>query len=55
MRQQPRTLQIGDNILCSDGEVLGKCKECRADAIQYNDNGDLMCDDCLIEYYSDDE
>lgn len=49
-RRQPKTLKIGGTIYWSSGDDLGECK-CGDPAFSYNENGDLFCEDCLIEWH----
>jgi hypothetical protein len=48
---KPKSLKIGEILYWNDGSDLGECNECDEKAFSYNEDGHLLCEDCLIEWH----
>jgi uncharacterized Zn ribbon protein len=46
-----RKLTIGVITYWNLGSDLGACDECGNKAFSYNENGDLFCKKCLVEWH----
>jgi hypothetical protein len=51
---RPKQLEIDGMIYWNDGSDLGDCVECGDNAFSYNEDGTLLCEECLIEWHGED-
>lgn len=45
-----KVIEIGDMVYFKLDD-LGDCQNCGEEADSYNEDGDLLCEECLIEWH----
>lgn len=45
-----KVIEIGDMVYFKLDD-LGECQACGLEADSYNEDGDLLCEECLIEWH----
>lgn len=50
-KQKPHYVNVQDYTYFNFGYDLGKCDECKNEAVTYDDDGRLLCEECLLRHH----